>query len=454
MAEEKQTKSLVPLDEGKLVPQDLDGLWRLAVIFADAGMVPKDDVKKPEKVFCKMAYGLEVGLSYMASLRSIALVNGTPSVYGPGFRAIIQRSGELESLDEYFELDGERMKDHYEPGADLSEWPDALAAVCIMKRKGFKAPFTGRFSVADGKRMGKWNKKTEQGYMSVWQKHPKDMLSWRALHKAADKGFSDITSGLVPVEIARDYEADLEPAEENGDTYEVPTVTPNNNNAIDKSIEKFDTHFAGKEKMNEFVELVAKHSEMIPEKIKIEACEDLDGFNAQYTKWLNQQTPQKEEPVQTAPPEPKKKVVEKKKEDPAPQDRPTKNEITDKVPDNLTMKAMLAATKKTLQPLVEANVEILQIMRMSNPDQYRTVYQNWKKWYIGKPWPLIKQESLFMDEPEADEVMDRMKQYFPRELDAALTELKMAKNATLSPEAISVIEQKVIEIIHKGKAKR
>ena len=505
--EEKQPMklSIVPIKDGKLIPSSLDGLWRLATILANSGMVPNDDIKKPERVFVKMAYGMELGLSYLAAIKSISMVNGTPSIYGSGFLGIIQRSNMLEDHREYFELDGKEVTDYNGP-EDLNKWPANLTAICIMKRSGIKTPYVGRFSVADAERMKKWNKKTKSGSMSVWQKHPKSMLIWRARHRAADLGFSDITAGIVPLEIAKDYENNIDGDEVQDASYEVDDPKSSDDGMVDENVKKFDDEFNGYELIEKFVGLVAKHSGATEEKIKFDAMSDIKNFKLQYDRWIKKES-KKEAQQETARRKPGKKVSSAKKE-PAGKDTTTinppwctkltkcrnlnpsacgmcahfdkdkfnagvipteaetdsdnkktgkkeqrKNTVTNKKPESMFVKVLSAATKKTLEGLVSENHEAIKALQISNPEVYRKAYDNWKKWYLGKPWPLQKQSKLFTDAPEAQEIFRRLKQFFPNELEKALDEMKMAKGS-LSDEAIVAVEKQVIDIIHRGKAGR
>lgn len=213
-------KSPVPIVDGVLAPTDLDGLWRLTSIICKT-KIAGDYQNKTEEAFVAIQLGMSVGLNYMQSLQSVAVINKKPSLYGDATTAICIASGQLEEHDEYWELGEERMED-YDGPADLKEWPDDLKAVVMMKRYDVKQPKISKFSVGDAKRMQKWDKYTDNGNLSVWQKHPKDMLMWRARHKTQSVVFADVLKGFVPAKIAADYDTtDLEPT--NGDTYEVPT---------------------------------------------------------------------------------------------------------------------------------------------------------------------------------------------------------------------------------------
>jgi hypothetical protein len=203
-----QTKALVPIVEGQLAPTDLEGLWRVASIMAKSGMVPSDFRNKPEKCFVAMQLGMEVGLGFMAAIQTISVINGKPALYGDGVPAVVQGRGQCTKWNEYFELDGEKMK-HYAGPADLNEWPDNLTAVCILERKGFEDPFEAYFTVADAKRMGKWNKPEQSGSLSVWQKHPLRMLKMRARGFATRDGFSDHLKGMAIWEEVHDLPPEI-----------------------------------------------------------------------------------------------------------------------------------------------------------------------------------------------------------------------------------------------------
>lgn len=203
-------KSHVPIVDGVLAPKDFDGLWRCISVICETSMAGAYR-KKPEEAFVAAQLGMSVGMNYMQSLQSVAVINGKPSLYGDATTALCKASTQMEDHQEYWELDGEKLQD-YEGPEDLKEWPDNLKAVCLMKRRGVTSPQIGKFSIMDAKRMQKWNKHTQEGNLSVWQKHPLDMLMWKARHRAQSTAFADVLKGFLPAAIAADYEAtDLEP---------------------------------------------------------------------------------------------------------------------------------------------------------------------------------------------------------------------------------------------------
>ena len=173
-----------------IVPQDFDGAWRIATAVCKAGMAPKG-LDTPEKAMVAIMHGMEVGLTPMAALQSIAVVNGRPTIWGDGAIGLVRGSGRCEWIKE--RIDGEG---------------DAMVAICEVKRKGEADPIKGRFSVADAKKASLWGKS------GPWQQYPKRMLAMRARAFALRDGFADILRGLGIAEEVQDFQPirDVTPA--------------------------------------------------------------------------------------------------------------------------------------------------------------------------------------------------------------------------------------------------
>jgi hypothetical protein len=172
-----------------IVPQDFEGAWRIASAVCRAGMAPKG-LDAPEKAMVAIMHGLEVGLTPMNALQSIAVVNGRPTVWGDGAIALARGSGLLEWMEEKFE--GEEGK-------------DAFKAICTVKRKGEPKPVRGEFSIGDAKVSGLWTKRGRDGQPTPWQQYPKRMLQMRARAFALRDGFADVLKGLAIKEEVEDY---------------------------------------------------------------------------------------------------------------------------------------------------------------------------------------------------------------------------------------------------------
>lgn len=155
-----------------IVPTDMDSCYRLAKAVCMAGMAPRG-LDTPEKAMVAIMHGLEIGLTPMASLQRIAVVNGRPVIWGDGAMGLVRGSGLCEYVKERIEGDG-----------------DNRIAVCEAKRRGEVDPIVRTFSVADAKKAKLWAK---QG---PWQDYPERMLAMRARAFALRDGFADVLGGL------------------------------------------------------------------------------------------------------------------------------------------------------------------------------------------------------------------------------------------------------------------
>jgi hypothetical protein len=165
-----------------IVPQDFDGAWRIANAVVKAGMAPRG-LETAEKAMVAIMHGMEVGMTPMAALQSIAVVNGRPTIWGDGALGLVQGSGLMEAHKEWFEGAGDTRK-----------------AICTVKRKGDPEIKTGEFSVADAKKASLWGK------AGPWQQYPDRMLKMRARGFALRDGFSDVLRGLGIAEEVQDIQ--------------------------------------------------------------------------------------------------------------------------------------------------------------------------------------------------------------------------------------------------------
>ena len=158
-----------------IVPQNFEDAFRVANAVCKAGMAPRG-LETPEKAMVAIMHGLEVGLTPMNALQSIAVVNGRPTIWGDGAIGLVRGSGLLEWMDETFE------------GA---EGTDSFKAICLAKRRGEPKPVRGEFSIADARKAALFGK------AGPWQQYPKRMLQMRARAFALRDGFADVLKGLA-----------------------------------------------------------------------------------------------------------------------------------------------------------------------------------------------------------------------------------------------------------------
>lgn len=179
MTENAVVKASFEIGNRGLRPKNLTELWRLGEMMVMGGIAPKGMTK--EGACAVIAFGMELGLSPIQSLRDICFINGRPSAYGDAVSALLLGSRLLDGLPvERMEGQGENTR-----------------AICTMKRKGMAGACTREFSWADAKRAGLAGKDNWKGY-------PARMLRWRAYSLCARDLFADVLKGLWVREEAED----------------------------------------------------------------------------------------------------------------------------------------------------------------------------------------------------------------------------------------------------------
>jgi hypothetical protein len=161
---------------GALQARNFGEAIEIAKMFAHSGMVPKQYDGNVGACLVAMQMGAELGLSPMASLQNIAVINGRPSLWGDAVLAVVMAHPDFVDI---LETEGDG-------------W-----AKCIVKRRG-KTPVERMFSVADAKGAGLWGK---QG---PWSQYPRRMLQMRARGFAVRDAFPDALRGIVTAEEAQD----------------------------------------------------------------------------------------------------------------------------------------------------------------------------------------------------------------------------------------------------------
>lgn len=208
-----------------IVPQNWQEVTAIAGAICRAGMAPKSyckvdnynkliyvdgkPVADPEKVAIGIMHGMEVGMTPMASLQSIAVINGMPSLYGDGLLAVIRASDKLEDIEEFIERD----KD------------GPVSATCKMWRKGEKTPSIQVYTRADAQKAKLWGK------AGPWTDHPARMLQWRARGWCGRDKFADVLRGLHSAEEMEDLYGIIDI----GGASIVPAAEPRRSDFTDKS---------------------------------------------------------------------------------------------------------------------------------------------------------------------------------------------------------------------------
>jgi hypothetical protein len=176
--------------------------FKIAKVLADSDLVPKAYQGKPADVVVAMQYGAEIGLPPMASLQSLAVINGKPGLYGDGFLAVIQASANYVKHREYYltpagEVVHSLRNSHFNH--------DDTRAVCEFYRRGVPEPFVREFSIGDAKRAKLWGKE------GPWTNYPARQLQWRARGFAGRDGFAAELRGMNIVTALEDMPPDDAP---------------------------------------------------------------------------------------------------------------------------------------------------------------------------------------------------------------------------------------------------
>jgi len=170
-----------------IVPANWQEITAIAGAICRAKMAPKSYCDQqgnpyPDKVAIAIMHGMEVGMTPMASLQSLAVINGMPSLYGDGMLAVVRASGYLEDIIEEMEWD--------------THGP--VKATCKVKRKGEPTWGTMECARADAQKAGWWGKS------GPWSATPHRMMQMRARGWALRDKFADVLRGLHSAEEAED----------------------------------------------------------------------------------------------------------------------------------------------------------------------------------------------------------------------------------------------------------
>jgi hypothetical protein len=170
-----------------LVPTSLEGAWRVAQLLAASPFTP-NDMKQPEACAAAIMFGMDLGITPVQAVQSIAVINGRPSIWGDLALALVRADKRCEDVEEVI------------TGQD-----DKRVATCTARRAGSK-PTVRSFSVDDAKKASLWGK------AGPWQQYPARMLQLRARAFALRDAFPDILKGISIREEVEDISKDAPPS--------------------------------------------------------------------------------------------------------------------------------------------------------------------------------------------------------------------------------------------------
>ena len=136
-------------------------------------MIPKAYIGKPMDILVAMEFGNSVGLSMLQALQSIAVINGTPSIYGDSPLAICQNHPGFEWIKEEPIYKGDSIHGYR----------------CTIKRRN-NDPHVMEFTIDNAKKAGLWGKP------GPWTQYSERMLQLRARSFALRNTFPDALKGM------------------------------------------------------------------------------------------------------------------------------------------------------------------------------------------------------------------------------------------------------------------
>jgi len=179
--DEMGTGAMVPVEDGALRPDSLEGMWRMARYAVMSRLVP---VKSASEALVIMQRGAEMGFPGYSAFEFLYPVDGKPRLTPQGAKAIALKANLVEDFREELLGDGDNRE-----------------AVVTVKRRGLATQVQRRFSTMDAKRAGLANKNN-------WKNYPDRMLLARARGYAFMDAFPDVCGGL---QIRESF--DLDPGE-------------------------------------------------------------------------------------------------------------------------------------------------------------------------------------------------------------------------------------------------
>lgn len=198
----ESTKAMIiPVDEsGQLAPQSHIQLMAIIDRMIVAKAIPKH-LENREQVMCAWNFAAQLGLPPQPSLRNVAVIEGTPSLFGDLPLALVQRHPDFIYYSEHC-IDAAYNKICVESkNLDAEVW----GGVIYIQRKGMSKPESYAFTKPDADRAGLL-RRAKNGM--PWISYPQVMYTRRARIIGIRAHFADaITGALIAEEMG--YAPDL-----------------------------------------------------------------------------------------------------------------------------------------------------------------------------------------------------------------------------------------------------
>jgi hypothetical protein len=182
-------------------PATLDGAVRFAQLLSDADLLPRQFVGRPANVLYAVEYGRTLGITPVAAITGIHVIEGKPSASSGLIGALVRKAGHKLRV----KSDGMSWATAQIVRADDPEF----TYECTWNLQ--RAEQAGLLQIKDGKPFAR----DRNGKPATWEKYTAAMLKARAITEVARDACEDVLFGLhyTPEELGANVNADGEVVE-------------------------------------------------------------------------------------------------------------------------------------------------------------------------------------------------------------------------------------------------
>ncbi|QFQ97423.1 hypothetical protein F9278_15755 [Streptomyces phaeolivaceus] len=193
-------------------PATLDGAVRFAQLLADADLLPRQFIGKPANVLYAVEYGRTLGITPVAAITGIHVIEGKPSASSGLIGGLVRKAGHKLRV----KSDGMSWATAQIVRADDPEF----TYECTWNLQ--RAEQAGLLQIKDGKPFAR----DRNGKPATWEKYTAAMLKARAITEVARDACEDVLFGLhyTPEELGANVNADGEVVE--ADVQQLRRVQP------------------------------------------------------------------------------------------------------------------------------------------------------------------------------------------------------------------------------------